>query len=68
MDHNKERKIDSIIVETTAKMEAIAVELQNIKYSKLDDDSKKEKSNNLRILFEELLLEQQRRVEKILHD
>lgn len=68
MDHNKERKIDSIIVETTAKMEAIAVELQNIKYSKLDDDSKKEKSNNLRILFEELLLKQQRRVEKILND
>lgn len=68
MDNNKERKIDSVIVETTTKMEAIAIELQNIKYSKLDDDSKKEKSNNLRILFEELLLEQQRRIEKILND
>lgn len=68
MVHNKEKEIDSIIVETTAKMEAIAIELQNIKYSNLDDNSKKEKSSNLRILFEELLLEQQRRVEKILND
>ena len=65
MDPETQKKIDSLILETTAKMEAIVMELENIKQSELDDVSKREKSDFLRKEFEEIMLEQQRRVEII---
>lgn len=67
MDPETQKKIDSLILETTAKMEAIVMELENIKQSELDDVSKREKSDFLRKEFEEIILEQQRRVEKIMN-
>ncbi len=67
MDPETQKKIDSLILETTAKMEAIVMELENIKQSELDDVSKREKSDYLRKEFEEIILEQQRRVEKIMN-
>ena len=66
MDPDTQKKIDSLILETTAKMEAIVMELENIKQSELDDVSKREKSDFLRKEFEEIIIEQQRRVEKIM--
>lgn len=56
-----------MILETTAKMEAIVMELENIKQSELDDVSKREKSDFLRKEFEEVIIEQQSRVEKIMN-
>ncbi len=67
MDPETQKKIDSLILETTAKMEAIVMELENIKQSELDDVSKREKSDFLRKEFEEVIIEQQRRVEKIMN-
>jgi len=67
MDPETQKKIDSLILETTAKMEAIVMELENIKQSELDDVSKREKSDFLRKEFEEIILEQQRRVKKIMN-
>lgn len=68
MDPEKQNKIDSLILETTAKMEAIVIELQNIKQSELDDVSKREKSDFLRKEFEDIIIEQQRRVEHIMKE
>lgn len=67
MDPETQKKIDSLILETTAKMEAIVMELENIKQSELDDVSKREKSDFLRKEFEEIMIEQQSRVEKIMN-
>lgn len=66
MDPETQKKIDSLILETTAKMEAIVMELENIKQSELDDVSKREKSDFLRKEFEQVIIEQQNRVEKIM--
>ena len=66
LDLDLEKKIDSILFETTAKLEAIAQEMNNIKFSDLDDVSKHQKTNSLRIEFESILNEQQRRVEEIM--
>ena len=66
MDPDTQKKIDSLILEITAKMEAIVMELENIKQSELDDVSKREKSDFLRKEFEQVIIEQQKRVEKIM--
>jgi len=61
-----EKRLDSIIFETTAKMEAIVQEMKEIKFSDLDDVSKREKTDRLRKEFEVILNEQKIRVEEIM--
>jgi len=63
-----EKRLDSIIFETTAKMEAIVQEMMAIKFSDLDDVSKHEKTDRLRKEFEVILNEQKIRVEEIMKD
>jgi len=63
-----EKRLDSIIFETTAKMEAIVQEMKEIKFSDLDDVSKHEKTDRLRKEFEVILNEQKIRVEEIMKD
>jgi len=63
-----EKRLDSIIFETTAKMEAIVQEMMAIKFSDLDDVSKHEKTDRLRKEFEMILNEQKIRVEEIMKD
>jgi len=62
------KRLDSIIFETTAKMEAIVQEMNAIKFSNLDDVSKREKTDRLRKEFEMILNEQKIRVEEIMKD
>ncbi len=68
MQPETEKRLDSIIFETTAKMEAIVQEMKAIKFSDLDDVSKHEKTDRLRKEFEGLLNEQKIRVEEIMKD
>lgn len=68
MDPDTQKKIDTVIYEMTAKMEAIAQEMITIKFSDLDDVSKREKTDSLRKEFESILNEQQERVERIMND
>jgi len=63
-----EKRLDSIIFETTAKMEAIVQEMKEIKFSDLDDVSKHEKTDRLRKEFQVILNEQKIRVEEIMKD
>jgi len=63
-----EKRLDSIIFETSAKMEAIVQEMKAIKFSNLDDVSKHEKTDRLRKEFEVILNEQKIRVEEIMKD
>ena len=68
MQPETEKRLDSIIFETTAKMEAIVQEMKAIKFSNLDDVSKHEKTDRLRKEFEMILNEQKIRVEEIMKD
>ena len=68
MQPETEKRLDSIIFETTAKMEAIVQEMKAIKFSDLDDVSKREKTDRLRKEFEVILNEQKIRVEEIMKD
>jgi len=63
-----QKRLDSIIFETTAKMNAIVQEMNAIKFSDLDDVSKREKTDHLRKEFEVILNEQKIRVEEIMKD
>ena len=68
MQPETEKRLDSIIFETTAKMDAIVQEMKAIKLSNLDDVSKHEKTDRLRKEFEVILNEQKIRVEEIMKD
>jgi len=63
-----QKRLDSIIFETTAKMEAIVQEMKAIKFSNLDDVSKREKTDRLRKEFEVILNKQKIRLEEIMKD
>jgi hypothetical protein len=65
LGESKEKQIDSIVYETNEKLSAIAQEMKNIKFSTLDDKTKKEKLEVLRVEFQKMLDEQQRRVLEI---
>ena len=66
MDPQTENKIDSLIFETTSKLEAIVEEMKAIKFSDLDDVTKREKSDHLRKEFESILNEQHSKVGQIM--
>jgi len=65
LDESKEKQIDSIVYETNDKLSAIAQEMKNVNFSTLDDKTKKEKLEVLRVEFQKMLDEQQRRVLEI---
>lgn len=60
-----EKQIDDIICEMNEKLSAIAEEIKQIKFSNLDDASKESKMHVLRIEFQKMLDDQQRRVLEI---
>ncbi len=66
MDPESEKKIDQIILETNAKLEAIVKEMRMVKSSDIDEVTKRQKNNSLRVEFEAVLNEQQERVENIM--
>ena len=66
MDPEIEQKIDTIILETNSKLEAIVEEMRIIKSSDLDDVSKHQKTDSLRHEFESVLNEQQKRVDEVM--
>ncbi len=68
MQPETQKRLDSIIFETTAKMNAIVQEMNAINFSDLDDVSKREKTDRLRKEFEVILNEQKIRVEEIMKD
>ena len=68
MQPETQKRLDSIIFEITAKMNAIVQEMNAINFSDLDDVSKREKTDRLRKEFEVILNEQKIRVEEIMKD
>lgn len=66
MEPETQKQIDSLIFETTSKLEAIVQEMNAIKFSELDDVTKREKTDYLRNEFETILNEQKNKVEEIM--
>lgn len=65
VDAETERKIDEIMYETNAKINAIVDEIRQIRFSKMDEEEKREKSDKLRKEFEQVMYEEEKRIEEI---
>ena len=66
MNVNSSKEIDEIIFETNDKINAIVDEIRLIKFSKLNDEEKQVKYNQLRKEFEEIMLIQEKKITKLM--
>ena len=64
LDTETEKKIDEIMYETNAKINAIVDEIRQIRFSKMDEEKKRVKCDELRKEFERVMLEEEKRVEE----
>ena len=68
MDPKAEKKIDEIIYETNEKVSAIVNEIRDIRFSKMDESEKQIKCDKLREEFERVMLEEEKKVEKVMEE
>jgi len=66
MDPEEERKIDEIMYETNAKINAIVEEIRQIRFSEMDEPKKHEQMDALREEFERVMIEEEKRVEEVM--
>ena len=66
MDPIAQKKIDEIMYETNEKVSAIVSEIRDIRFSKMDENKKQAKCDNLREEFEKVMLEEEKKVEKVM--
>ena len=68
MDSKAQKKIDEIMYETNEKINAIVNEIRDIRFSKMDESEKQTKCDNLRERFEEVMLEEEKKIEKAMEE
>ena len=66
MDPKAQKKIDEIMYETNEKVSAIVNEIRDIGFSKMDENKKQTKCDYLREEFERVMLEEEKKVEKVM--
>jgi len=66
MDPKAQEKIDEIMYETNEKVSAIVNEIRDIRFSKMDENEKQAKCDSLREQFERVMLEEEKKVEKVM--
>ncbi len=66
MEPEEERKIDEIMYETNAKINAIVEEIRQIRFSNMDEKVKHERMDSLREEFERVMIEEEKRVEEVM--
>jgi len=66
MDPIAQKKIDEIMYETNEKVSAIVSEIRDIRFSKMDENEKQEKCDSLREQFEQVMLEEEKKVEEVM--
>jgi predicted glycosyltransferase len=66
MDPIAQKKIDEIMYETNEKVSAIVSEIRDIRFSKMDENEKQEKCDSLREQFEQVMLEEEKKVERVM--
>ena len=52
--------------ETNDKINAIVNEMRQIRFSKLDEAEKKKKGDKLRVEFEKVMIEEEKRIERLM--
>ncbi|MDH3341120.1 MAG: hypothetical protein OEL84_07530 [Nitrosopumilus sp.] len=68
MDPKAETKIDEIMYETNEKVSAIVNEIRDIRFSKMDENEKQIKCDGLREEFERVMIEEEKKVEKVMEE
>jgi predicted oxidoreductase (fatty acid repression mutant protein) len=66
MDLESSKKIDEIMFETNDKITAIVNEIRLIRFSKMAEDKKEAKYNELREEFEKVMFMEEEKVEKVI--
>ena len=66
MDTIAQKKIDEIMYETNEKVSAIVSEIRDIRFSKMDENEKQTKCDSLREQFEQVMLEEEKKVEEVM--
>jgi len=65
MNPEIQKKIDEIMYETNDKVSSIVNEIRNIRFSKMDENEKQIKCDKLREEFEQVMLEEENKIELI---
>ena len=68
MDSKAQKKIDEIMYETNEKVSAIVNEIRDIRFSKMDENEKQAKCDILREQFERVMLEEEKKLEKVMEE
>jgi len=66
MNPESSKKIDEIIFETNDKINAIVEEIRLIRFSKMDEEEKENKFDELRKEFEKVMSLEEKRVEEVM--
>ena len=66
MDSETERKIDEIMYETNDKINAIVAEIRQIRFSKMSEEEKRVKCDELRERFEEVMINEEKKIEELM--
>jgi len=68
MNPKSQKEIDNIMIETNEKVSAIVNEIRNIRFSKMNESDKETKCDKLREEFEKIMLEEEKKIEKVMFD
>jgi len=68
MNPEAQKKIDEIMYETNEKINAIVNEIRDIRFSKMDENEKQTKCDHLRTEFEQVMIEEERKIEKVMKE
>ncbi|MBT8172792.1 MAG: hypothetical protein KJN83_01875 [Nitrosopumilus sp.] len=68
MDSKAQKKIDEIMYETNEKINAIVDEIRGIRFSKMDENEKQTKCDELRVAFEQVMIEEEKKIEDVMNE
>ena len=68
MEPQLQKQIDDIMYETNEKVSAIVDEIREIRFSKMDEQEKQVKCDALRERFEQVMIQEERKIEQILQN
>jgi TRAP-type C4-dicarboxylate transport system substrate-binding protein len=68
MDPKIQKIIDDIMIETNEKVSAIVNEIRDIRFSRMDEQGKETKCDKLREEFKKIMVEEERKIEKVMTD
>lgn len=65
MNAEMQKRIDEIMYETNDKISSIVDEIRNVRFSKMEENKKQIKCDKLREEFEQVMLEEENKIEAV---